>query len=348
MRVLVTGADGYIGAVLTPLLTNRGDEVVALDSGLFRDCSIGPVQQFGKPLWLDIRDVQPRHLEGVGAIVHLAALSNDPLGALSEDATLAINQHGTIHLARMAREAGVKRFVFSSTCSVYGAQGGDCAGEGSPTLPLTAYAATKVAAEEELLDMSDDGFETVCLRNATAYGFSPRLRLDLVVNYFTAGAASKGALLVRSDGLAWRPLVHVKDICRAFLAVLDAPADAVNGEIFNVGSLTENYQVRDIAEIVKRVIPRCAVEYADGAGPDARSYRVDAAKIERAIGFGLEWTVEAGVREMKRAFDEYGMPEEDLDGPRFHRMPKLRALLRQGLVSEDMSVRQEATAEARA
>ena len=348
MRILVTGADGYIGAVLTPFLMDRGDDVVALDSGLFRDCAIGPVPEAGSPLTLDIRDIEPRNLKGVDAVVHLAALSNDPLGALSEEATLAINQHGTVRLARAAREAGVRRFIFSSTCSVYGAQGGDCAVEGSMTLPLTAYAATKVAAEKELLAMCDERFETVCLRNATAYGFSPRLRLDLVVNYFTAGAAARGALTVRSDGMAWRPLVHVKDICRAFAAVLDAPAEAVNGEIFNVGSLGENYQVRDIAEIVQRVVPGCSVEYAEGAGPDARSYRVDAAKIERALGFSLAWTVEDGVREMKRAFDEYGLPVEDLDGPRFHRLPKLKQLLREGVVREDMTLALAEVAGARA
>jgi nucleoside-diphosphate-sugar epimerase len=278
----------------------------------------------------------------VDAILHLAALSNDPLGALSEDATVEINQKGTIRLAKVAREAGVKRFVFSSTCSVYGAQGGDCAVETSATLPLTAYAATKVAAERELVAMADDGFETVCLRNATAYGFSPRLRLDLVVNYFAAGAAAMSSLLVRSDGLSWRPLVHVKDICRAFLAMLDAPAASVNGQIFNVGSLRENYQVKQLAEIVCRVFPECTVEYAKDAGPDARSYRISAAKIEEALGFGLEWNVEDGVREMKTAFERYGLPPRDLDGPRFHRMPKLKQLLSQGAVREDMSIRQAA------
>ncbi len=347
MRILVTGADGYIGAVLTPLLADRGDDVVALDSGLFTDCALGPVPRAAEHLSLDIRDVEPRHLDGVDAIVHLAALSNDPLGALSEQATIDINQVGTLSLARAAREAGVKRFVFSSTCSVYGAQGGDCAREGSLTLPLTAYAATKVVAEGELLGMASEGFETVCLRNATAYGASPRLRLDLVVNYFTAGAATKGQLLVRSDGLSWRPLVHVKDICRAFMAVVDAPADAVNGEIFNVGSLQENYQVKDLTEIVRRVFPECEVEYAADAGPDARSYRIDAEKIERTLGFGLEWDVEKGVREMKEDFERNGLTEQDIDGPRFHRMPKLKELLSRGVVREDMSVVEHAVAGAR-
>ena len=347
MRVLVTGADGYIGSVLTPMLEERGVEAVALDSGLFADCALGPVPQAGAPLPLDIRDVEPRHLFGVDAVMHLAALSNDPLGALSEQATIDINQHGTTRLARAARDAGVKRFIFSSTCSVYGAQGGDCAVEGSPTLPLTAYARTKVAAERELLAMADDGFEIICLRNATAYGFSPRLRLDLVVNYFAAGAATMGKILMLSNGLAWRPLVHVRDICRAFLAVLEAPAEAVRGEIFNVGSLRENYQVKELAEIVRRVFPACALEYAASAGPDARSYRIDAGKIERAIGFEPEWDVEAGAREMQEAFEHHGLTSADLDGPRFHRMPKLQALLRQGAVRDDMSIRQEAAAGAR-
>ncbi|MCB1022255.1 MAG: SDR family oxidoreductase [Acidobacteria bacterium] len=346
MRTLVTGSDGYIGAVLTPLLADQGHDVVGLDSGLFLDCLLGPAPRSGVRKALDIRDVRPSDLEGLDAVVHLAALSNDPLGALSEDATIDINQRGTLSLARAAREAGVKRFVFSSTCSVYGAQGGDYAVEGGLTLPLTAYARTKVAAEAELLAMNDDDFEVVSLRNATAYGFSPRLRLDLVVNYFTAGAAAWGKLTVKSDGLAWRPLVHVKDIARAFSAVLDAEAAAVAGEIFNVGSVKENYQVREIIDIVKTVIPSCEVEYAEGAGPDARSYRVDASKIERTIGFELDWTVEQGVREMKAAFDEYGMTAADLEGPRFHRMPKLKQLLASGAVREDMSVCAAAAAEA--
>ncbi len=345
MKVLVTGADGYIGAVLSPMLAERGDDVLALDSGLFADCAIGPVPATGLRLERDVRSIKAGDLESVDAICHLAALSNDPLGALHEEATLDINHRATLQLARTAREAGVRRFVFSSTCSVYGAQGGDCAVETSPVSPLTAYARTKVSAEAELLTMADDGFDVVSLRNATAYGFSPRLRLDLVVNYFTAGAATAGKLLLRSDGMAWRPLVHVRDIARAFAAVLDAPAAAVTGEIFNVGSLQENYQVRDVVEIVRSVFPGCEAEYADGAGPDARSYRIDAAKIERALGFELESNVEAGVREMKEAFERYGLGADDVDSPRFHRMPKLQRLLSDGVLDRDMSFRRPALTE---
>ena len=345
MKVLVTGADGYIGAVLAPELIARGDDALALDCGYFSDCAIGPLPDTGSPMARDIRSIEPRDLAGVDAICHLAALSNDPLGALHEEATVDINHRGTLSLARAARQAGVKRFIFSSTCSVYGAQGGDCATETSPTGPLTAYARTKVSAEAALLAMADEGFEVTSLRNATAYGFSPRLRLDLVVNYFTAGAATQGKLLLRSDGMAWRPLVHIRDIARAFLAVLDAPAAAVNGEIFNVGSLAENYQVRDIVDIVQKVFPGCTAEFADGAGADARSYRVDAAKIERTLGFSLAWNVEKGVREMRKAFESYGMSASDLDGPRFHRMPKLKALLAEGALDADMQFRRSALAE---
>ena len=283
MRVLVTGHHGYIGSVVVPVLTAAGHEVIGLDTFLYRGCDLFPGVEPSRELPLDVRDVEPAHLEGVEVVVHLAALSNDPLGALDPDLTMDVNFHGTVRLARAAREAGVRRFLFASSCSMYGASSnGDLVDETAPLRPLTAYAESKARAEEALAEIADDDFSPVFLRNATAYGASPRLRLDLVLNNLVGWAYTTGRVRILSDGTPWRPLVHVEDIARALVPALEAPREAVHGEAFNVGAEADNYQVRDLAEIVARTVDGSVVEYAGAGDPDPRSYRVDFGKFARA------------------------------------------------------------------
>jgi nucleoside-diphosphate-sugar epimerase/SAM-dependent methyltransferase len=317
VRILVTGHDGYIGTVLVPMLRRSGHTVSGLDSLLFRECGYGPEpEEVVHALALDVRDVQPNHLRDLDAVIHLAAISNDPLGDLNPACTEDINVRGTIRLAAAAKKAGVARFVFSSSCSLYGAHGEDPIDECAEFRPVTPYGVSKVVCEQALGDMADDRFSPTYLRNATAFGLSPRLRIDLVVNNLTGFAAATGEVLLKSDGTPWRPLVHVADVARAFLAVAEAPRDLVHGQAFNVGNTEENYRIRDVAAIVEEVVPGSVVRFAPGAGPDRRSYRVDCSKLAQTLPAAVPHrTVRQGVEELFRAFQRFGLSREQLQGP---------------------------------
>jgi nucleoside-diphosphate-sugar epimerase len=331
-RVLVTGHRGYIGAVLVPLLLDHSYDVIGVDSDLYAGCDFGAAAPDRVlTLGTDVRDLRPTDLAGVGAVVHLAALSNDPLGDLDPAVTDEINRAASVRLARLARDAGVTRFLFSSSCSNYGAAGDAPVDEDAPLRPLTPYAVSKVAVEREVGRLADGRFSPVFLRNATAYGVSPRLRLDLVVNDLTAWAVVTGRVRVRSDGTPWRPLVHVEDIARAFVAMLEAPRAAIHGQCFNVGASAENHRVRDLAEMVGRAVPGSRIEYADGAGPDPRSYRVDFAKVAGTVpAFSPRWTLGEGIIQLVRAFETAGLTRADLEGPRFRRVGRVRQLMADG------------------
>ncbi len=331
MRVLVTGHLGYIGAVLVPLALDAGHEVVGIDSDLYAGSDFGAPPAAVPGRRRDLRDVTGDDLAGVDAVIHLAALSNDPLGDLDPALTDAINHVASLRLATLARDAGVRRFVFSSSCSSYGAAGDDLVDEDAALRPLTPYAVSKVRVEEGLVRLADREFTPVMLRNATAYGVSPRLRCDVVLNDLVAWAHATGRVLVRSDGTPWRPLVHVEDIARASLAALTAPRDAVHAQAVNVGRTDENFRVREIAGIVRDTVPGSRVEYAAGAGPDQRSYRVSFEKMRRVLpSFTPRWTVRAGARELADAYRTRGLSTADLEGPRYRRIGRIQAELARG------------------
>jgi nucleoside-diphosphate-sugar epimerase len=338
MRVLVTGSHGYIGSVTVPVLAAAGHDVTGLDAMYYRGCDLYATEEPIPTLELDVRDVRPEHLEGFDGIVHLAALSNDPLGELDRELTLEVNYRATVRLAQTAKEAGVERFVFSSSCSMYGASGeGDLVDEEAPLRPLTAYAESKVRAEEELAALADETFTPVSMRNATAYGVSPRLRVDLVLNNLVGWAHTTGAVRILSDGTPWRPLVHLEDIAGATLAGLEAPANVVRGQAFNVGSASENYQVRELAEIVRDAVGDCTIEYAGSGDPDPRSYRVDFAKLERTFpDFRTRWTARAGAAELVDAYRRAGLDRVEFEGARYTRLNRLRELLASGALGEGL------------
>jgi nucleoside-diphosphate-sugar epimerase len=337
MKVLVTGHHGYIGSVVVPTLAAAGHEVVGLDAYLYRGCDLFPGPEPRAELTVDVRDAEPSQLEDFDAVVHLAALSNDPLGALDRDLTLDVNFRGTVRLARAAREAGVRRFLFASSCAMYGAAVDELVDESAPLRPLTAYAESKVRAEEALVDLADDDFAPVILRNATAYGVSPRLRLDLVLNNLVGWASTTGRVRILSDGTPWRPVVHVEDIARSLLQTLSAPPELVSGEAFNVGADEENYQVRDLAEIVAETVPGSVIEYAGSGDPDPRSYRVDFRKLRRAFPeLRLEWTALAGAAELHDAYREVGLGADAFDGDRYIRLKRLQLLLARGELRPDL------------
>lgn len=338
MKVLVTGHHGYIGSVLAPLVAAAGHDVTGLDAYLYRGCDLGRSREWAPALERDVRDVETADLAGFEAVVHLAALSNDPIGDLNPDWTYDINLDGSVQLARRAKEAGVGRFVFASSCSMYGAASGDeLVSEQAPLRPLTAYAESKVRAEEALFELVDDGFAAVSMRNATAYGASPRLRLDIVLNNLVGWAHTTGAINLQSDGTAWRPLVHIRDIAAAAIALLEAPVEAVSGEAFNIGTAEQNYRIRDLAEVVRGVMPECEVTFADGAGTDPRSYRVDFGKLERAFpDLQLEWTARSGAVELVDAYRAAGLTREQFEGDRFVRLRRLRSLLDDGALDASL------------
>lgn len=326
MKVIVTGHNGYIGSVMIDVLAGAGHDVTGLDTYLYEGCDFGPDLRTVPAIRKDIRDVTAADLRGFDAVIHLAALSNDPLGCLDESCTYDINHLGSVHLARMAKAAGVPRYLFASSCSLYGKAGDAMLDENAAFNPITAYGASKVYVERDVRALADDSFSPVFLRNATAYGASPRLRADIVVNNFVGVAFTTGHVVIQSDGTPWRPLVHIRDISRAFLAVLEAPRDAIHNEAFNVGSSAENYQIKDVADIVREVVPGCTVKYLEGGGPDPRCYRVNCDKLTRHIpSFHTEWTVRKGAEEMYAQMVEYKLSREVFEG--YTRLKRIQSLL---------------------
>ena len=331
MRVVLTGHLGYIGTVMAPLLADAGHEVVGLDSGLFEQCTFGQAPRQFPSIRKDIRDVTPADLEGFDAVLHLAGLSNDPLGNLNPDLTYEINHHASVHLAQCAKESGVERFVFSSSCSTYGAAGNQILDESAEFNPVTPYGASKVFVERDVAKLASANFSPTFLRNATAYGVSPRLRFDLVLNNLVAWAYTTGRVYIKSDGTPWRPIVHIEDISRAFLAVLEAPRDLVHNQAFNVGRSEENYQIRDLAELVKETVPGCRIEYAVDAGPDTRCYRADFSRISRTLqNFQPQWDARKGALELYEAYQKVDLRLEDFEGARYKRIDHIQGLLTSG------------------
>jgi nucleoside-diphosphate-sugar epimerase len=338
MRVLVTGDRGYIGAVLVPFLRDHGHDVVGLDAGWYEGCDFGPMPDAHRSFQRDIRDVRPSDVEGFDAIVHLAAISNDPIGDLNPSATYSVNVDGAIHLAKMAKMAGVPRFLFSSSCSLYGAAGDAPVAEGGAFNPVTPYGESKVRAELGVGKLADESFSPVYLRNATAYGSSPRLRADIVVNNLTGTAFTRGEVRLQSDGTPWRPLVHVEDIARGFLAALEAPREVIHDQAFNVGRDEDVVQIRDVAIQVSEALG-CPVTFADGASPDKRDYRVDFTKIGRLLpSFRPQWTVAQGIAQLAADMAQFGLSTEDFEGPRFVRLARIRQLLAEDRLDDELRI----------
>jgi len=342
LRIVVTGHCGYIGTVMVPMLIAEGYDVVGLDSDLFEQCTFGEEIRRIPALRKDIRDVERSDLEGFDAVIHLAGLSNDPLGDLNPALTHEINCIASVRLARLAKNAGISRFVFSSSCSNYGAGGEALLDEESPFNPVTPYGVSKVRVEQELAKLASPDFSPTFLRNATAYGVSPRLRFDLVLNNLVAWAFTTGLVYIKSDGTPWRPIVHVTDISRAFIAVLRAPRDLVHNQAFNVGRNGDNYRIRDLADIVKETVPGCRIEYAKDAGPDKRCYRVNSSKIVRVLQeFKPQWNARKGAQELYEAYQKVGVRLEDFEGPKYKRIDHIKQLLKSGRLGQDLRWRKE-------
>ncbi|MCX5041717.1 SDR family oxidoreductase [Aldersonia sp. NBC_00410] len=335
MRVLVTGHQGYLGTVMVPILQTAGHDVVGLDTGYFADCVLGDVPNDPPGLQVDLRDVTVDQLSGFDAVIHLAALSNDPLGALAPQITYDINHHASVRLARLAKDAGVGRFLYASTCSVYGSAGDDLVTENAPLRPLTPYAESKVRVEDDVAAIADASFSPVFLRNATAFGFSPRLRADIVLNNLVGHAVLTGDVRVLSDGTPWRPLVHARDIAKAFVIALDAPVEKIHCAAYNVGTEANNLTVAEIAQSVVDVVPGAQLLITGESGADPRSYRVDFSAIRSALAYEAEWSIPDGAAELYKEYTAAGLTSHDFFN-RFTRLPHLEGLQRAGALDASM------------
>ncbi len=338
MKVLVTGNNGYIGTVLSEKLSNERMEVVGLDTNFYSGCSFYSCGHTIKQIIKDVREIKISDLEGIDAIIHLAALSNDPMGALNPKLTSEINYYASVDLAKAAKQAGVSRFIFSSSCSVYGVAGDEMIDENGTLNPSTEYARSKVDTEIEVAKLADVSFSPIFLRNATVYGVSPMLRVDLVVNNLVGWAFTTGKIRVISDGSPWRPLIHIQDICKAFIAALKAPKELIHNQAFNVGKNTENYRIKEIAEAIKREMPECNIEYTGKHGADTRTYRVNFGKINKTLGayFDPNYNIEKGIKELVQAYKNNNFSEADFQGDKFTRLKRIKKLLNEGRLDESL------------
>jgi len=337
MKILLTGSRGYIGTVMAPFLVQAGHEVTGIDTDLYRRSTFGPWRESVHTMVKDLRRLEAKDLRGFDAVVHLAALSNDPLGDLNPQLTYDINHLASVRLAALAKEAGVQRFVFASSCSNYGAAGDAPVNEESELNPVTAYGESKVRVERDVSKLADDRFSPTFLRCATAYGVSPRLRFDIVLNNLVAWAFTSGKVMLKSDGSPWRPIVHIEDISRAFLAALSVPRERVHAQAFNVGKNDQNYRIRDIAQIVKETVPGCEIAFADDAGPDKRNYRADFSKVARVLPeFQPQWDARKGAKQLYDAYRAIGLVLADFEGPRYRRIDQIKALMGSGNLGADL------------